>query len=142
MTTRATYALTALCLLFGLASDLSAQKTPTIDVTGPTIVAFFVPMSGAELSGSPDTAEALSDFQLYLTKIREPLAKRGIALSEVHADQFVIRQGTTTTMYGVRRYKVGYCFALPKKEPRVQFGVLTDKDLLHLADEYFGPKPK
>jgi len=46
MTMRTKYSLTALCLSFGLV----AQKTPTVDVTGPTIVAFFRACYGDESS--------------------------------------------------------------------------------------------
>lgn len=123
-------------------SILAAQdRLPTIDVAGPTIVAFFVPATDAELRKEPDTNEALSDFQFYAGQVREPLTTRGITFKEVYADAFTLRQGKVTTMYALRKMKVGYCLVAPSKEPYVQSGVLTDADLLQLADKYFA-KPK
>ena len=67
MTTRTMHTLTGLCLLFGLV-DLSAQKTPTIVVPGPTIVAFFATVMDAESSKSAGANEALSAFRFTLAK--------------------------------------------------------------------------
>ena len=131
-----------LFLLAGMVPHLLAQKTPTFDVTGPTIIAFFPPVTDAELRKDPDTNEALSDFQYYAGQVREPLAKRGITLKEVYVDAFTVRQGKVTTMFGTKTMKVGYCLATPGKEPYVQIGVLTDADLLQLADKYFDKTKK
>ncbi len=134
--------LTSMCLLLGSAIRLSAQKPATFDVTGPTIIAFFPPVTDAELRKDPDTNEALSDFQFYAGQVREPLAKRGITFKEVYADAFTIRQGKMTTLFGTKTMKVGYCLATPGKEPYVQIGVLSDAGLLQLADKYFGTSEK
>lgn len=134
--------LTSMCLLLGSAIRLSAQKPATFDVTGPTIIAFFPPVTDAELRKDPDTNEALSDFQFYAGQVREPLAKRGITFKEVYADAFTIRQGKMTTLFGTKTMKVGYCLATPGKEPYVQTGVLSDAGLLQLADKYFGTSEK
>jgi hypothetical protein len=138
---RAVHIFVALCWL-GLPSHLFGQKPPTIDVTGPTIVAFFPPMSDAELAQSPDTNEALSDFQFYAGQVRQPLAKRGITFKEVYVRRFTIRQGTTTTMFAPANVKVGYCLVAPGKEPLVQLGVMTDTALLRLAEQYFSTGKK
>jgi len=125
-------------LLAGSAVGGFAQKTPTIDVTGPIILAFFVPVTEAQLRQSPETSESLADFQHYVAQVRPALSTRGIELREVRAERFTIRQGAMTTLYAVKKNGVGYCLASPGKEPLVQFGVLTDADLLKLADKYFG----
>ena len=134
--------LISMCLLLGSAVYLLAEEAPTIDVTGPTVVAFFLPATDAELRKSPDINESLSDFESYSGLVREPLAKRGITFKEVYADRFTLRQGKVTTMFGTKTMKVGYCLATPGKEPYVQSGVLTDADLLRLADKYFGKSKK
>lgn len=37
---------------------------------------------------------------------------------------------------------VGYYFISPGKQPRVEYGVMTDDDLLHAAKEHFGTSTK
>jgi hypothetical protein len=130
--------LVAVCLSLGLCLPLCAQKGATIDVTGPTIVAFFEPMTAAELKEDPDANEALSDFQFYAGKVRQPLAERGITFKEMYALRITIRLGSKTTMIAPNKVKVGYCLAAPGKEPYVQLGVMTDVGLLQVADKYFG----
>ncbi len=134
--------LTSMCLLLASAICLSAQKTPIFDVTGPTIIAFFPPVTDEELRKHRDSNEALSDFQFYARQVREPLAKKGITFKEVYADAFTIRQGKVTTLFGSKTMKVGYCLATPGKETYVQTGVLSDAGLLQLADKYFGTSEK
>ena len=51
----------------------SAQKSPTFDVHRPTILAFFPPVTDAELAKNPDTNTVLDDFQFYAASVREPL---------------------------------------------------------------------
>jgi hypothetical protein len=119
-----------LCLL-ETPSYLSAQKSADIDVTGPTIVAFFPLVADAELK-SPNVNESLSDFQFYAGHLRQPLAERGITFKQVYARRFTIRYGTTSRVFATGK-KVGYCLVAPEKEPSLQFGVMTDVGLLSLA---------
>ena len=116
------------------------QKVPTFDLRRPMIVAFFPPVSESELQREPDTNEALSDFQEYAHRVREPLRQRGIDFHEVYANSFVIRRGKTTVMFTPDKVQVGYYFVAPNKKPRIEYGVNTDDGLLQLADEYFGPR--
>jgi len=132
----------SLCLLVGLPSHLCAQKTPTFDVTGPTIVAFFPPVTDAELRQDPDTNEPLSDFQFYAEQVREPMKKKGIAFHEVYARQFVISIGKSVTTFRPVPIDVGYYFIAPSKKPLIQYGINSDVGLLQTADEYFGSLPK
>jgi len=120
----------------------SAKKTPTFDVHRPTILAFFLPLTDAELSKDPDTNTALDDFQFYAGKVRGLLDKRGIDFREVYAHSFTIRMGKAATTFKPTKVYVGYYLVAPGRKPRVEYGVMTDADLLQVADEYFGTVKK
>jgi hypothetical protein len=121
-----------LCLPLGAASN---QKL--IVVTGPTVIAFFPPVTPAELAKDPDTNEALADFQLYATHVRPKLDADGIHFEEIYASSFAVRVGTKTTNFRPKKNQIGYYFIAPGKSPRVEYGVMTDSDLLDVATEYF-----
>ncbi len=131
--------LVLIVLTFSIRIGAQQQKFPTFDVRGPMIVAFFPPVSESKLQRDPDTNEALSDFQEYAHRVREPLRQRGIEFHEVYANSFGIGRGKTTVMFTPHKVKVGYYFIAPNKEPRIEYGVQTDEGLLQVADEYFGP---
>ena len=116
----------------------AANGSQLVEVRGPTIIAFFPPVSDAELSKNPDTNESLSDFQVYAAQVREPLQQKGINFKVVYAHQFTIRLGKAVTVVTPKKAQVGYYFFTSRKKPKIEYGVMTDVDLLHLADEYFG----
>ena len=71
----------------------------------------------------------------------KPLAKMGVGYREIQASDFVVKVGNATTNF--RPVKgVGYYFVAPGKKPRVEYGVLTDSDLLHAARNYFALNEK
>jgi len=65
-----------------------SAKQPVFDIKRPTIIAFFPPVTQAQLEKDPDTNEALADFQLYAKQVREPLRKAGIEFHELYAHSF------------------------------------------------------
>ena len=109
---------------------------------GPTVVAFFEPVPQAKLEKEPDTNEALADFQLYAKNVREPFRKAGIEFHELYAHSFRLRDGNKLTTFRTGKVGVGYYLVAPGKDPRVEYGVMTDADLLQLANEYFGISAK
>jgi hypothetical protein len=137
-----------LILLFGVAAVYlltaqislvaGAETQPLVEVEGRTIVAFFPPVTHAELQKDADTNEALADFQFYATRVREPLKKAGISFHEVYAHSFRTRVGKTVTAFRPVKGDVGYYFVVSGKKPRIEYGVMTDADLLQVANEYFG----
>jgi len=116
---------------------LSAQNTPTFDVRRATVIAFFA-VTQSELSKDSDTNEALDDFQFYATKVKQPLEKAGVDFREVYVHAFRVRLGKTVTTFRPVKVDVGYYFVAPGKKPRIEYGVMTDVDLLQVANEYFG----
>jgi hypothetical protein len=139
---RITFLLTCVTVVAAMIPLQSAQKSPTFEVHRPTILAFFPPVTEAELSKDPDTNTALDDFQFYAGKVREPLEARGIEFRQVYAHSFIIRTGKAVTTFKPTKVEVGYYLVAPRRKPRIEYGVMTDADLLQLADEYFGTAKK
>jgi hypothetical protein len=104
----------------------------------PTIVAFFLPMTGAEANSGEVDAEALGDFNFYAYKVGERLKKAGIEFQQVSGRSFQIRDGMKTRTFQASKIAVGYYFIAPGKGPHVEYGVMTDEDLADAAQRYFG----
>jgi hypothetical protein len=121
-----------LCLPSG-----AAPKEKLVVVNGPTVVAFFPSVTDAELAKDPDTNESLADFQLYATSVREELRSAGIEFEEIYASSFAVRCRAKTTTFRPKKTTVGYYFITPGRAPRVEYGVMTDVDILRVAAEYF-----
>jgi hypothetical protein len=128
----------ALYSLTGPGVPGAAEKQPVIVVRGPTVVAFFEPVPQSKLDKDPDTNESLADFQLYAKSVREPLRKEGIEFHELYAHSFRLRVGNKLITFQPAKVTVGYYFIAPGKKPRIEYGVMTDSDLLQVANEYFG----
>jgi hypothetical protein len=112
-------------------------KRTLIVVNRPTVVAFCPHVSDAEMSKDPDTNEALSDFQVYARGAREKLRKAGVDFEELYVDSFEVKCEGKTTVFRPGKIKIGYYFIAPGKPPRIQYGVMTDDDILQTATEYF-----
>jgi len=119
-------------------SLVAGAETGPIVAEGRTVVAFFPPVTKADLQKDADTNESFADFQFYAARLREPLKKLGIDFREVYAHSFRVRIGKTVTTFRPAKGDVGYYFVVPGKQPRIEYGVMTDADLLQVANEYFG----
>jgi hypothetical protein len=118
-------------------SPEAAQKQDVIVVDRPTVVAFFPPMTDAEMDKDPDANEALSDFQLYAGQVRKRLEAAGIQFQEIYATSFTLQIRGKRKTLRPKDIQVGYCFVAPDKPPRIQYGVMTDVDILAVAAAYF-----
>jgi hypothetical protein len=127
-------AFVALYVFSGPAAPEESQ--PVIVVHGPTIVAFFAPATKSE--NSADGNESLADFRFYAKNVRKPLKNAGIAFHELYANSFRLQDGKKLTTFDPGKVDVGYYLIAPGKKPRIEYGVLTDSDLLQMAKEYFG----
>jgi hypothetical protein len=133
---RAIHAIASIVVALVLVPSLVATPKNTIVVINrPTVVAFFPPVTSAELNADPGTNEALADFQLYATRVRKPLTDAGIDFKEIYAKSFQVQRGTRITTFRPGKVDVGYYFVAPGKEPRIEYGVLTDADLLQVAKD-------
>lgn len=117
-----------------------ASQIPLVDVRQATILAFWAPTSKAAVA-DPDSNESLSDFRLYNGWVRQPLAKSGIRFQVLYAHLFRVRLGEKATIFKPK-VDVGYYMIEPGKEPHVEYGVMTDTDLLLVAKQYFGSKKR
>jgi hypothetical protein len=129
-------------VLFGVFAAVAADPQPTIIVRGPTIVAFFGPVTEAELKANPDINEALADFQFYVGGARKALLNTRIDFHEVYAKSFKIRTGGRTTTFRPEKSLVGYYFVAPGKKARVEYDVLQATSILEIVEQYFGKAGK
>lgn len=118
--------------------SLTAGEQPTFMVRGPTVVAFFPPVTEVDIKGGN---EALADFQFYNPQISQVLQKEGIDFHEVYALSFRLRVGAKVITFRSGKIKVGYYFTAPGKKPRVEYGVLGDAPI-DIAHQYFRPIAK
>jgi hypothetical protein len=123
-----------------LLSVLAAQSSPTYNIERPTILAFFTPVSQSEPKEA-GADEALADFQFYGHQALKPLAKMDVDYKESHVSGFVVKVGEATTTFRPTK-GVGYYLVAPGKKPHVEYGVMTDSDLLQAAHNYFGVNEK
>ena len=123
----------------GLSFQSAAQETaiPTFVVEKPTVIAFFAHMTDSELEKNPETNEALSDFQLYVSKAGPRLKAAGVDLQVANSDRFRIKTGPAIRIFKAGKINVGYYFVAPEKPPRIEYGVMTDDDILATAGQYF-----
>jgi hypothetical protein len=128
----------AVCVAAGNSQESSAGSQPVFVIHGPTIVAFFAPVIGSELKNESDLNEVLSDYQLYYSQASAPLQKAGIDFPNTNTRLFRICIGKKVRRYRMSEIGVGYFFIAPGKEPHVEYGVMTDADLLDAARKYFG----
>lgn len=129
-----------IALLICISAGASAKQADRqlVVVSGDTIIAFFPPISDSELDKDPDLNETLSDFQFYVGNVRNPLRNMKIEFQVIYARSFRIRTGNNVRTFRPQKADVGYYFIAPGKKPRVEYGVMTDTDLIQVAHEYFG----
>ncbi len=134
-------ALIALPLLLPAQSP-PAGKLPLIVIHRRTIVAFFVGANEArEIDANGN--ESLSDFQLYAYQAKGPLKKMKVDLLDTTSAAFSVQTGTKIVAFHPAQ-QIGYYFIAPGQEPRVEYGVRTDDQLIEIASQYFSvtaPKP-
>ena len=127
----------------GLAgSSLSPQRVsqvPVLEIHGATIIAFFPP--GSNRGGSDDANEALSDFQFYANRVKKPLSGMGVDFKELYVRSFRVHLGKGALIFHPKE-DVGYYLIAPGKRPHVEYGVMTDADLMLVAKRYFGSSPE
>ena len=121
-------------------SAYAAEKTPVIDVSGPTLIAFFAPVTQEEVDKNDETSEALSDFQWHLREVKQKLQKAGITVHELYTRKFEVETGNKKKVFKPGKIDVGYYFVKPGKSPKVEYGVMSNIDIIEAAGEYFGFK--
>src|SRR5579862_977706 len=114
----------------------TSLETPRFEITRPTLLAFFRPASHMNDTGT-GANDALSDFQIYLNRAGVPLGKAGIDIHEVYARSFQVQDGMKLTTFQTKKIGIGYYLVSPGKKPRIEYGLMSDADLIRVASEYF-----
>lgn len=128
-------ALLTILLTGTVASGKSSKKPDGIEISGPTVIAFYPTNSDLKKN---DENSALFDFQLYATSARRTLEQSGVDFEVVNTRSFnVVLDGRRTT-FKPAKASPGCYFAMPGKKPRVEYGVMNDQDIVRTAHEYFG----
>lgn len=134
---RSSIALLTIFLAVNLAPGKSSEKTPHFEISQPTVIAFF-PSNAKANSKTDDMSESLSDFQLYAESARQQFQKVGVDLEVVYARSFRVVADSKAVTFHPAKAEPGYYFAAPNKKPRIEYGVMTDAEILRVAQEYFG----
>jgi hypothetical protein len=112
----------------------SSQKQPlSFEISRPTIIAFYPPVTQSQADGD----EALSDFEFYFSKVEGPLKRAGISIYEADAHSFRVRSAGKWQTFRPGKIGVGYYLVAPAGVPQIEYGVMTDVDLLEIARKYF-----
>ena len=123
-----------------ISGGLSAQgisPIPAIQIQRDTLIAFYTPESKAANVDS-DSNEALSDFQFYADRVKQPLSKINIDFKELYVRSFRLHSSGSDVVFRPKPNAVGYYLIAPGKKPHVEYGVMTDADLLLAVKLYFG----
>jgi hypothetical protein len=127
-----------LLLLVRCATGASQTSSPaSFAIVGPTVIAFFPPITDAELDRNPDMNEVLGDFQLYASRAGPRLKQAGIDFEVASAVKFKVRDDRVVRTFKTGKVGVGYYFVAPGKPPHVEYGVHDDLDILDIARKYF-----
>jgi len=118
----------------------AGSQIPVFEVKKPTVIAFFHPVTDDELNSNAGLNEVLSDFQYHLRGARVRLEEAGITVHEIYTRSFTVKLPTSTTIFKPTGDAVGYYLIVPGKNPKIVYGVMTDSDLLFIANKYFGKK--
>ncbi|HEX5236449.1 MAG TPA: hypothetical protein VFW25_14100 [Silvibacterium sp.] len=113
-----------------------ASHSTAYEIGGPTVIAFF-PSAGKNADNA-DTNEALSDFQLYTASAQQLLRAEKVEFQTVYTRSFEVVQDGRLVKFRPPKSAPGYYFAMPGRKPRVEYGVMSDKDIERIAQEYFG----
>lgn len=105
-----------------LAPACGGDQTPVIDVTGPTIVGFFPPLSEEELQRTPSVTQALAFLQFALNDAKACLATLAptIRMEATSALKFRLDGSRQTIEFPQEEgLWVGVVLLQPGQEPRV-----------------------
>lgn len=114
----------------------SESDNPVI-ITGPTVIAFFPPVSQQQVDADPDLNEVLADFQWHLGGAREELEQLGVTVHELYKNRILISDTGREHVFSPNT-ELGYYIVSPGREALVIYGVTTDVDLIDEARGYFG----
>src|SRR5271157_2091 len=116
------------------------ENTGVISIAGPTIIAYFVTtQKEIDQDSGGNISEALGDFQTFVNNIDQYSMTKGIRIYQTYKDTIRYKIGRKLEVFHpkVDSEKVGYIFINQQKKLKIQYGVMTDEDILGFAEEIF-----
>lgn len=109
-----------------------------VEVTGPTLIAFYPPNAAALIDSAGDAATALDDFGFHLASATDSLRTLGVRVTSIGSRTLHVVSDGATTVFRVPPNSVdlGYYFVAPGRPARVEYGARTDADLIDAAREH------
>jgi hypothetical protein len=147
---RAPLAVLALGTLLLAAPALGAQAAPAapaatprdsgvLEVTRPTVVAYFVIPPGA-VDTNPDLATTADDWNYAMSILGDSVEARGFGFTMWIDPQIVIRRPGRARLDTVALGKVGYVFVPPTGVPCVGHGWMDPDELVAAATRFFAAR--
>ena len=130
--------LAAVTLVCFSAAHAQAPKRPSVTIQGPTVIAFFQSSTRTDPNNDGGENETLSDFNYYAATVEPRLRKAGVELRVIYGSSFQVRTGEHLRTFRSGPTEVGYYLIAPGKDPHIEYGVMTDDDLIEVASKYFG----
>jgi hypothetical protein len=125
-------------------SACGGKQTPVIDVTGPTVVGFFPPLSEEELQRTPAVSHALAFLQFALNDAEDCLAALAPTIRMEETSELKLRlDGKRQTIEIPQKdgLWVGVVLLQPGQEPRIVHAVggpaSLQQTLVTAVAEYF-----
>jgi hypothetical protein len=114
----------------------------TVLVQGPVLVAFYPAASQEAVDSSEDLATVIDDFSYHLSTAMDSLRALGITVTERPVGQIRLSEGGRAREFLPAKDSadVGYLFVIPGQPDRVQYGVMTNSDLVDAARHYLGAR--
>jgi hypothetical protein len=118
--------------------SLAPVDSTTVVVQGPVLVAFYPALSQAAVDSSEDLATVFDDFSYHLSTAMDSLRALGITVTERPVGRIRLSEGGREREFLPAKDSaaVGYLFVSPGEPDRVQYGVMTNSDLVDAARHY------
>jgi len=106
-----------------------------VDVTGPTLIAFYPSNAAGLLDSAGDAGTALDDFGYYLAQASDSLRALDVRVVSVTGQPLhIVTDGRVTEFRSARdSADLGYYLVAPGRSAVVLYGAQTDVDLIDAA---------
>lgn len=114
---------------------------PTFRIAKPTVIA-FCPLSEKDLK-TQESIETFSSFAESLSRVTPMLRALDVDVQTTYERSFYVQgDGLRLVLYSNAKRKCGYYFVDAARAGRAEPRVLTDDEVVAVAKEYFGLKPR
>ncbi len=124
-----------------LVGQQPGPAVPVVEISGPTVVAFWrSPTTNEDLARDPDLAAALDEQQYYWAETCERLAALGITALGQPGYEFRLQDGRDDRLFRARpdSAAIGYLLVEPGREYRALYRLRYPDELIAEARLFFG----